>query len=101
MEKGLCYLASPHKGTPEQESHRFEVSLKLTREFLSQGIYVFSPLVYSKKISEVLNFLPIQERRRMVMDYLLSFVKISKSLILVTLEGWKESWGVQQELKFC
>ena len=46
MKKGLYYLAGPHKGTPEQEAHRFETSLKITTEFLTQGIHIFSPIVY-------------------------------------------------------
>jgi len=35
------------------------------------------------------------------MDYLLSFLKASKGMILVTMEGWEKSWGVNLELKFC
>ena len=101
MEKGLYYLASPLKGSPEEEAYRFEVSLKLTMEFLTQGIYVFSPLVYTKKIAETLNSSSIEERREIIMTYLLRFLKTSKGLILVTLEGWQKSWGVNQEIKFC
>ncbi len=101
MEEGLYYLASPLKGSPEEEAYRFEVSLKLTIEFLSQGIYVFSPLIYTKKIAETLHFSSIEERREIIMAYLLRFLKTSKGLILVTLEGWQKSWGVHQEIKFC
>lgn len=101
MEKGLYYLASPLKGSLEEEAYRFDVSLKLTMEFLTQGIYVFSPLIYTKKIAEALNFCSIEERRRKMMTYLLHFLKTSKGLILVTLEGWQKSWGVNQEIKFC
>ena len=101
MEKGFYYLAGPHKGTPEQEADRIEISLKLTVAFLTQGIYVFSPIVYSVKIAEALHSLSVEERREIIFPYLLSFLKASKGLILVAMEGWKESWGVQQELKFC
>lgn len=101
MEKGLYYLAGPHKGTLQQEADRIETSLKLTVAFLKQGIYVFSPIVYSIKIAEALNFTSTDERRRLMLAYLLDFLKVSKGVILVTMDGWKESWGVQQELKFC
>ena len=101
MEKGFYYLAGPHKGTPEQEVDRIEMSLKLTVAFLTQGIYVFSPIVYSIKIAEALNFSSTEERRRVIFSYLLEFLKVSKGMILVTMEGWQESWGVQQELRFC
>ena len=101
MKQGLYYLASPLQGSPEEEAYRFEVSLKLTVEFLTQDIYVFSPLIYTKKIADTLNFSSIEERREIIMAYLLRFLKTSKGLILVTLEGWRKSWGVRQEIKFC
>jgi len=37
----------------------------------------------------------------MVMPYLLDFLKVSKGLILIDVAGWQDSWGIQQELKFC
>ena len=101
MEKGFYYLAGPHMGTPEQEADRIGMSLKLTVAFLTQGIYVFSPIVYSIKIAEALNFSSTEERRQVIFAYLLTFLNASKGMVLVTMEGWKKSWGVQQELKFC
>lgn len=101
MEKGLYYLASPLKATPEEEAYRYEVSLKLTTELLAQGIHVFSPLIYTRTIVEAIDFLSIEERRRVIMAYLLDFLKVSKGMILITIAGWRKSWGVQQELKFC
>ncbi len=101
MVKGFYYLSGPHKGTPEQEAYRIETSLKLTVEFLTQDIYVFSPIVYSIKIAEALYCSSIEERRQIIFPYLLTFLKASKGMIVVTMEGWKESWGVRQELQFC
>lgn len=101
MERGLYYLAGPHKGTPQQEIYRVETSLKITTESLAQGIHIFSPIVYGKQITEALNFQPLEERRQMMMTYLLDFLRVSKGLILVTMEGWEKSWGVNQELIFC
>jgi hypothetical protein len=101
MEKGLYYLAGPYKGSSEEEDYRFEVSLKITIAFIKQGIPVFSPIVYSKQFAHELNLSSLEERRKVVMDYLLSFLKASKGMILVTMEGWEHSWGVNLELKFC
>jgi hypothetical protein len=101
MEKGLYYLAGPHKGTPEQEAYRYETSLKITTDFLNQGIHIFSPIVYGKHITEACNFPVLEERRRRMMDYLFEFLKASKGLILLTMEGWEKSWGLNQELIFC
>lgn len=101
MEKGLYYLAGPHKGTLEEEASRFDVSRKITIAFIKQGIPVFSPIVYSKQFVQDLNISSLEDRRKIVMDYLLSFLKASKGMILVAMEGWKTSWGVNLELKFC
>lgn len=101
MEKGLYYLAGPHKGTLKEEASRFDMSRKITIAFIRQGIPVFSPIVYSKQFVQDLNISSLEDRRKIVMDYLLSFLKASKGMILVAMEGWKTSWGVNLELKFC
>lgn len=44
MEKGLYYLAGPHKGTLEEETNRFNVSRNITIAFIKQGIPVFRQL---------------------------------------------------------
>ena len=49
------------------------------------------------RISRQFRNIPTQ----IIFPYLLAFLKASKGMILITMEGWKESWGVQQELKFC
>lgn len=101
MEKGLYYLAGPHKGTLEQEAQRVEACLKLTAAFLSQGIYVFSPIIYSSKLMEGLHYSSAQERRDILFLYLLDFLRVSKGMILDAMEALEESWGVQEEFKFC
>lgn len=101
MEKGLYYLAIPYHGTEDQKVYRAEFSLNTTAEFLRQGIHLFAPILYVNKIVEKLALPSLEKRRELVMPYLFNFLKTSKGLVLITLEGWKESWGVQQELQFC
>ena len=101
MEKGLYYLAVPYQGSEEEKKYRTELSLKATVEFLRQGISLFSPVIYVNKIAEELNLPSLEKRREIVMPYLFEFLTVSKGLILITIDGWQKSWGVQQELKFC
>lgn len=101
MNQDLYYLAGPQLGTLDEEALRGEMCLKIAAEFVKQGIHVFSPIVYSKQIAAALNIPSLEERRKVVLEYLLTFLKLSKGLILVTMDGWKKSWGVNQELKFC
>lgn len=101
MPSGIYYLAGPHKGTPEEELYRYETSLRITNEFLKQGIYIFSPIVYGKHIAKASTFTNIEERRLKFMSYLLEFLRNSKGMILLTMVGWEQSWGANQELIFC
>lgn len=101
MEKGLYYLAIPYHGSEEQQVYRHEVSLKAAAEFLRQGLHVFAPVIYVNQIVEKLDLSSLEKRRAVAMPYLLDFLRISKGLILIKAEGWQNSWGVHQELKFC
>ncbi|MBI2707288.1 MAG: DUF1937 family protein [Proteobacteria bacterium] len=101
MEKGLYYLAIPYQGSEEEKKYRTEFSLKVTTEFLRQGIHLFSPVIYVNKIAEELGLSSLEKRREIIMPYLFDFLKVSKGLILIKIDGWQKSWGVQQELKFC
>lgn len=101
MEKGLYYLAVPYQGSEEEKKYRTELSLKATVEFLRQGISLFAPVIYVNKIAEELNLPSLEKRREVIMPYLFEFLTVSKGLILITIDGWQQSWGVQQELKFC
>lgn len=101
MTEGLYYLAVPYHGTEAEKKYRTEISLKATIEFLRQGIHLFSPVLYVNKIAEELNFSSLEKRRAVVMPYLLEFLKLSKGLILIEVDGWQRSWGIQQELICC
>lgn len=101
MQKGLYYLALPYRGTQEQQTYRKELSLKITTEFLRQGIHLFAPILYVNQIAEKLDLPSLDERRNIVMPYLFEFLKASKGMILVMADGWQNSWGVQQEILYC
>jgi len=101
MQKGLYYLAVPYQGSEEEKKYRTELSLKITAEFLRQGISLFSPVIYVNKIAEELGLTSLEKRREIIMPYLLDFLKVSKGLLLIKIDGWQKSWGVQHELTFC
>lgn len=101
MEKELYYLATPFKGTPQEEAHRLDMSLTITQKFLKQGVYLFSPIVYTNPLIKTGGFLSTEDQRSIIMPYLLAFLNASKGMVLITLDGWKKSWGVNQELLFC
>lgn len=101
MKQGFYYLAVPFQGSKEEEHYRTQFSLKAATSALRQGVYLFAPVNYVNTIAQEFGFTSSDKRREIVMPYLLEFLRVSKGLVLVTLEGWQKSWGVQQELKFC
>lgn len=101
MEKGLYFLAVAYHGTTQEKAYRHSISLKVTANCLRQGIHVFAPVIYVNQIVDEMKLPSTDERRKIVMPYLFDFLNVSKGLILITVEGWQDSWGVQQELEFC
>ena len=75
--------------------------MKLAAEFLQQNIHVFAPVNYTSRILEKMELPSLEAQRTVIMPYLFEFLKVSKGLIVVMLEGWEKSWGVAQELKYC
>ena len=43
----------------------------------------------------------VQERRTIFMSFCKSILRHARGMIVLKLDGWEESWGVQQEVKFC
>ena len=78
MKKGLYYQAVPYHGTEEEQTYRTEISLKAAAEFLRQGIHVFAPVIYVNQIVEKLDLPSLENRRNIVMPYLLDFLQASK-----------------------
>ena len=101
MKDGLYYLALPYKGTDQEIVYRIEVALQATTDFLLQGYSVFSPTLYVNRIAEALCLPSLDKRREIIMPYLFDFLKVSKGMIVIQIEGWREFWGVNEELKFC
>lgn len=62
---------------------------------------MFSPVLYVNKIAEELSFSSLEKRRAVIMPYLFEFLRLSKGLILMEVNGWRQSWGIQQELIYC
>ncbi len=101
MKDGLYYLAMPFKGTDQEIAYRIDIALKTTTDFLRQGYSVFSPTLYVNRIAEALRLPSLDERREIIMPYLFDFLKVSKGMVILQIEGWRESWGINEELKFC
>ncbi len=74
---------------------------KRPQNFYAKVIHVFAPVIYVNQIVEKLGLSSLENRRNIVMPYLLDFLQASKGLVLITVDGWQNSWEVRRELEFC
>lgn len=43
----------------------------------------------------------LEERRTLILDFDFSLLLASKGMIVLTIEGWRESYGVGKEIEIC
>ena len=107
MKKMFIYLAHPYR----HESYATEND-RITQATLAAGslirygirsgveINVLAPVLHNSKIYRDNNFTP-QEMWHVFETFDHFMLKKADIMVVLTLEGWKESTGVQAEIKFC
>lgn len=101
----LVYLACPY--TPSKDAYsphqlrvmRFKAATKACAYLMkTHGWNVFSPITHSH---------PLHELEQMDGDWKFwkkvdtEYLKLTKRLVVLTIEGWRESTGVQAEIKIA
>lgn len=95
----MIYLAIPYTSKDLlTRSTRFEVANYVAAMFMDQGHTVFSPISHGHVIDP---YLKSKTDHKFWMRQCLPFLEISDKLVVVCLDGWKESKGVQEEIKFA
>jgi hypothetical protein len=94
----LYYLASPytHKD-PKVMKKRADIVTKAAVDLLRQDVYVFAPIAYNAP----------WERHDLPGDWTFwepfdkAFVERMDAVVVLTIDGWKESVGVTAEIEFA
>lgn len=95
----MIYLASPYSHEESAiQQRRFEQARTVTGWLIAQGKHVFSPIVHCHELT-LSHDLPGDAS--FWHDYNISFLRRSDQIYVLTLEGWKESKGVSQELRYA
>jgi hypothetical protein len=94
----FIYIASPYSGTPEVMQERFEAAELFTVRLLNEGLPVYSPIVHCHALAEKYD-LPKdfdfwQNHNRAILSK-------ASGLIVLRLDGWRDSRGVQAEIEFA
>jgi hypothetical protein len=99
MKRKLYYLASPYSHDNQHvKDHRFQVVQEVTvKLLLDAGLYAFSPIAYNHPM--VIHDLPTDWG--FWEEYDKAFIDHSDGLIVLTIDGWKESVGVQAEIEYA
>lgn len=93
----MIYLACPYS-SPDRHVRveRFEIANTIAARLMGQGIHVFSPISHTHPIAEA-GSLP--KDWNFWKEYDLKFMQIVTKLIVIKLEGWEDSIGVQAEIE--
>lgn len=101
MNTGFCYVGSPYSHPdPAVRERRFEAVCAKSASLMRQGYTVFSPIAHSHHIATHLHpDLLMHNRFWMKQD--LPILQFAEKLIVLTLDGWQHSRGLNEECRFA
>ena len=99
MKKKLVYLACPYSHPdPIVRARRFEQATKAAARMINEGVFVYSPITHSHPMA-VAGDLPLDWEFWRKYDEL--FMSMCSKMVVLKLDGWKESSGVQAEIEMA
>lgn len=101
MNKPLIYLACPYSHSdPQVRIERFESANRAAAYLMCQGHKVFSPISHTHPIA-VSPEGELPKGWEFWHEFDRAFLEYSYKIIVLCIDGWKESVGVQGELKIA
>ena len=94
----MIYLASPYTHPdPVVREQRFKAVCRMAAELMRRGVILYSPIAHSHPISEF--GLPTEWEYWETADR--EHLNHCDELVVLMLEGWRESRGVQAEIRIA
>lgn len=95
----LIYLAVPYThADPAVEDYRYRTVTKVATELMKKGRVVFSPITQAVPLKQA-GELPTKWEYWKTFDTV--FLERCDRLMVLTLDGWKESVGVTEEIQIA
>jgi hypothetical protein len=94
------YLSNPYNGDPETRAERARLAAHACALLLRQGLHAWSPIVHNHAMMGCVEF-SLEERRELMLPFDFTLLRAARGMIVFTLPGWRESYGVGQELALC
>lgn len=95
------YISNPYNGSDEEREARFQIAARTSGTLLKYGIHAWSPIVHNHAMMKVFNEFTLEQRRTLILEFDFSLLRKAKSMIVLTIPGWKTSYAVQEEIKIC
>lgn len=95
------YISNPYNGTDAQREERAQIAAKVCGLLLKKDIHAWSPIVHNHAMMKTFNQFTLEERQTKILDFDFSLLKASKGMIVLKIDGWKESFGVKAEIELC
>ncbi len=94
----LSYLATPYTKYPGGIEVAFEHATKLAARLLQAEFKVYSPIAHTHPIATYGQLDPLDHSIWLSFDE--AMLSACASLLVAQLDGWRDSYGVAQEIKF-
>ena len=99
MNKSLIYLAVPYSHPdPQVKQRRFDAVNKVAAKLMKDGNYIFSPISHTHPIA-LAGELPGDWQYWEGYDR--TILEMCKKIIVLKLDGWEKSSGVNAEIKLA
>lgn len=95
------YISNPYNGTEEQREERAQIAAKVCGQLLKKDVHAWSPIVHNHSMMKTFNQFTLEERRTKILEFDFSLLRASKGMIVLKIDGWKESFGVKAEIELC
>ena len=93
----MIYIASPYSSPIlEAQTQRFQKVRRFSIHLFNQGLIPFSPIVYAHEMAAAGG---IKTDAASWLHFNSGILRLAEAVFVYTLPGWKESKGVQMEIK--
>lgn len=94
----LVYLATPYSKYPHGIERAFVDAAKIAATMLRAGINVYSPITHCHALAIHGDIDPHDHDIWLPFD--LAMMKVADILVVAHMDGWEESFGISEEVKF-
>jgi hypothetical protein len=95
------YVSNPYSGSDELREQRALIAARVCGLLIKRDIHAWSPIVHNHAMMKTFNEFTLEERRSKILDFDFSLLRASTGMIVLTIPGWKESYGVGREIEVC